>query len=74
MTHPPLTLGMGGTMRVQSTYEQVMRTISHVLRGWPTPLGIAANTSTLGVDSAMPPELSANLQIMADQSVKAIER
>ena len=47
-----------------------LRTIVHALRGWPTPLGVAANTTMKLFDEAggcIDPGLKSNLSIMAAQ-------
>ncbi len=47
-----------------------LRTIVHALRGWPTPLGVAVNTTGTLFDVAdrcTDPALAANLGILADQ-------
>lgn len=47
-----------------------LRTIVHALRGWPTPLGIAANTTGPLFDeseSCLDPGLKANLSALATQ-------
>jgi FMN reductase len=47
-----------------------LRTIVHALRGWPTPLGVAANTTMTLFDEGggcIDPGLGANLGILADQ-------
>jgi FMN reductase len=47
-----------------------LRTIVHALRGWPTPLGVAANTTMKLFDEdrcCTDPTLGANLRILAEQ-------
>lgn len=47
-----------------------LRTIVHALRGWPTPLGVAANTTLRLFDDkgdCIEPGLSSTLSILADQ-------
>lgn len=47
-----------------------LRSVTHALRGWPTPLGIALNTVTPVFDSdggCLQPELESQMAIMADQ-------
>lgn len=50
-----------------------LRTVVHALRGWPTPLGIAANTTLpLFEDqgACIDPALKANLEVMASQMMQ----
>jgi FMN reductase len=50
-----------------------LRTIVHALRGWPTPLGVAANTTLPLFDAAgdcIEPGLKASLAIMATQVMR----
>ena len=47
-----------------------LRTIVHALRGWPTPLGVAANTTLRLFDDdglCIEPSLASTLSILADQ-------
>ncbi|MBO9499087.1 MAG: NAD(P)H-dependent oxidoreductase [Novosphingobium sp.] len=47
-----------------------LRTIVHALRGWPTPLGVAANTTMklFGEDGCcIDPGISGNLRVLAQQ-------
>lgn len=50
-----------------------LRQIIHALRGWPTPLGVVANTSEAvfeeGAQAPLDPELRERLEIMAEQVV-----
>lgn len=50
-----------------------LRTIVHALRGWPTPLGVAANTTLKLFDESgacIDPGLASNLAIMAGQVMR----
>ena len=49
----------------------VLRTITHSLRGWPTPMGVTVNTAELGdvVERATP-----QLKIMVDQIFDFLQR
>jgi len=50
-----------------------LRSIVHALRGWPTPLGVAINTSVGGFDRdniSMSPAVAGQLTIMAQQVVQ----
>ncbi|NML08528.1 NAD(P)H-dependent oxidoreductase [Sphingomonas sp. G-3-2-10] len=53
-----------------------LRTIVHALRGWPTPLGVAANTTTrlFGDDGdCSDASLSTNLRILAGQVMHFVQ-
>ena len=57
--------GQGGVATLHA-----LRTITHALRGWPTPLGIAATASAIGFDEqgrCSDPTLARNLALLADQ-------
>lgn len=54
-----------------------LRSIVHALRGWPTPLGVAINTSQNPVDEhgeCRVPEVANNLTLLAKQVVEFAER
>lgn len=45
-----------------------LRSVTHSLRGWPTPLGVAINSSVaFGPEEIALPEVSRQLQILAQQ-------
>jgi len=49
---------------------QALRTVTHALRGWPTPLGVAINTSEKGaIDTA-----KTQLCVMVDQMLRFLAR
>ncbi|MGA2709493.1 MAG: NADPH-dependent FMN reductase [Steroidobacteraceae bacterium] len=55
------------------TTLSALRSIVHALRGWPTPLGVAINTSVGGFDRdniSMSPAVAGQLAIMAKQVVQ----
>ena len=54
-----------------------LRSVIHALRGWPTPLGVAINTSTQPFDAAgacVAPEVGKQLMLLAKQVVEFAER
>jgi FMN reductase len=54
-----------------------LRSVVHALRGWPTPLGVAINTSTnpFGDDgSCVSAEVGNQLMLLAKQVVEFAER
>jgi FMN reductase len=54
-----------------------LRTIVHALRGWPTPLGVAANTTTrlFGEDGCCIDQgLKANLEMLAGQVMQFVHQ
>lgn len=46
-----------------------LRSVVHALRGWPTPLGVAINTS-MGGDPVAPPGVQGQLETMVDQQMR----
>lgn len=54
-----------------------LRSIVHALRGWPTPLGVAANTTSPLYDSdgvCLDESLIANVAILAGQTMQFVRR
>jgi FMN reductase len=54
-----------------------LRSVIHALRGWPTPLGVAINTSTQPFDAAggcVAPDVANQLMLLAKQVVEFAER
>ena len=54
-----------------------LRSVIHALRGWPTPLGVAINTSTQPFDetgACTAPEVGKQLTLLAKQVVEFAER
>jgi FMN reductase len=50
-----------------------LRSVVHALRGWPTPLGVAINTSVASFDetgACIAPDLERNLRTLAEQVVE----
>jgi FMN reductase len=64
-----LVAAAGGWQAAVATL-QALRTVTHALRGWPTPLGVAINTSEPNaVDGA-----KAQIEIMVGQMLTFLER
>ena len=58
-----------------TTTLTALRAVVHALRGWPTPLGIAMQTSERGValnGTVESPELAARIDAMADQVLSLV--
>jgi len=60
----------GGPQAAAATLAS-LRAVAHALRGWPTPLGIAVDTSAtaLGAGGELDPALLGRLDILAEQVV-----
>lgn len=46
-----------------------LRSVVHALRGWPTPLGVAINTSGADLDPIADAAVQAQLQLMVEQQM-----
>ena len=45
-----------------------LRTVTHALRGWPTPLGVAVNSAlALDQEGTFPPDIDRQFRILAQQ-------
>ena len=51
-----------------------LRSVVHALRGWPTPLGVAINTSGPDGDPVADPAVQAQLRIMVEQQMSFLQR
>jgi FMN reductase len=70
-------IGTATTWQAVGTLLISLRSVVHALRGWPTPLGVAINTSTnpFGDDgSCVSAEVGNQLMLLAKQVVEFAER
>jgi FMN reductase len=66
-------IGTALTWQSVGTLLITLRSVVHALRGWPTPLGVAINTSTAPFDAAgncTAPEVANQLNLLAKQVVE----
>lgn len=70
-------IGAATTWQAVGTLLISLRSVVHALRGWPTPLGVAINTSTGPFDdtgACVSPEVNNQLLLLAKQVVEFAER
>lgn len=63
-----IAVAQGGQASVATL--QTLRTIAHALRGWPTPLGIAASAAAAAIDSegrCSDPDIARSIELLAEQ-------